>query len=203
MLDFYNCDVIILTMSESVKAYVFMGLKHCGKSTQGKIIAEKMGFPFADTDVLVEQNMGMSARDIYAKKGVVAFTLAEQAACESIAEQYAEKSVIVASGGGICDNPPALYALKSIGPFVFINLDINYCISRVECKITQDQFGNFQNAPGYVLAKNPKTPQDVHDILFQKFKDRIDQYRHIADIVIDIHNASVEQNTDEITRVLF
>lgn len=179
-----------------------MGLKHCGKSTQGKLIAEQLNLPFVDTDVLVEQQQQMSPRDIYAKKGVVAFTLAEQEACEKIREQYAGKSVVIAAGGGICDNPPALHALKDVGDFVFLNLDRDYCISRVQNNITQNEFGNFVNAPAYVLDLNPKTMADVHKILVEKFQSRIDQYLHIADIVINLSKATIEQNTSEILRVL-
>lgn len=190
-------------MSESIKSYVFMGLKHCGKSTQGKIIAEKVGVPFVDSDVLIEQQMQMTARDIYAKKGVVAYTLGEEKACETIRDTYAGKSVIVAAGGGICDNPPALTFLREVGPFVFINLDIDYAISRVESRISQDKFGNWSNLPAYVIAHNPKNMNDVHEVLFNKFKSRIDQYAHIADIIVPISKASIEQNTDEIMRALF
>lgn len=190
-------------MSEPIKSYVLMGLKHCGKSTQGKIISERVGLPFVDTDVLIEQEKGMTAREIYAKEGVVSFTLAEQKACEDIARDYAGKSVIIAAGGGICDNPPGLNALREIGPFVFINLDINYCISRVESKIVQDQFGNWKNAPAYVLAHDPQNMTEVHNILVEKFRNRINQYLHIADIVIPISPASIEVNTEEIMKALF
>lgn len=180
-----------------------MGLKHCGKSTQGKIISEKVGLPFVDTDLVIEQEKQMTAREIYAKEGVVSFTLAEQKACEDIAQNYAGQSVIVAAGGGICDNPPGLTFLREIGPFVFLNLDINYCISRVESKIIHDPFGNWKNAPAYVMAKDPKNMAEVHDILFEKFRNRINQYLNIADIVVPISAAAIEVNTDEIMKALF
>lgn len=190
-------------MSDSNKSYVFMGLKHCGKSTQGKIISERFGIPFADTDVLIEQEKQMTAREIYAKEGVVSYTLAEQEACETIVRDYAGKSVIVAAGGGICDNPPGLTALREIGPFVFLNLDINYCVSRVESKITQNEFGTWINAPAYVLAHSPKSIVEIHQILMEKFRNRINQYLNIADIVVPISAAPIEINTEEILKALF
>ena len=190
-------------MSEPVKAYILMGLKHCGKSTQAKIIAEKTGIPFVDTDVMIEQKMQMSARDIYKKKGVGAYAVAEEEACTTIAENYTGKSVIVAAGGGICDNPPALNALRSVGNFVFLNLDIEYLISRVENRIKMVKPGVFENAPAYVLSRFPHTMDDVHQILVQKFQDRIDQYLHIADIVIHLRNEPIEGNTNQIMSALF
>ena len=38
-------------MSEGMNnSIVLMGCKHCGKSTQGKLLAEKLGVSFFDTD---------------------------------------------------------------------------------------------------------------------------------------------------------
>lgn len=190
-------------MSNSIKAYVLMGLKHCGKTTQGKIISQKYGLPFADTDELIEQEKQMTVREIYAKEGVVSYTLAEQVACETIAKEWSGKSIIVSAGGGICDNPPGLNALREIGPFVFLNLNMDYAISRVESKIKQDEAGRWINAPAYVLSKSPQNMADVHRIMVEKFKNRIDQYLHIADIVVPISPASIETNTEEILKVLF
>lgn len=190
-------------MSDTVKSYILMGLKHCGKSTQAKIIAEKQGYPCVDTDVLIEQRMQMTARDIYKKKGVGAYVIAEEEACQSIADNYAGKSVIVAAGGGICDNPPGLNALRPVGEFVFLNLDIEFAVSRVENRINMIRPGVFENAPAYVLSRDPSSLEDVHEILMQKFQDRIDQYLHIADIVIHLRNATIPENTNQIMSALF
>ncbi len=180
-----------------------MGLKHSGKSTQGKIVADMAGIPFVDTDMLIEEKMQMSAREIYAKKGAVAYVMAEQAVCEALATEYAGKNVIIAAGGGICDNPPALNALRGMGTFVFLNLDIKYSIARIENKIVMIKPGVFENAPSYVLAKNPTNLVEVHQILLDKFVDRVNQYKHIADICVDIENSSVQENSEVIYKTLF
>lgn len=190
-------------MGEVKKSYILMGLKRCGKTTQGKIIADKRGYPFVDTDALLEQKMRMTARDIYKKLGVCAYAVAEQEACEQISQQYDGKPVIVSAGGGICDNPPALNALRSVGDFVFLNMDIEYAVSRVEDKIMMIKPGYFENAPSYVLAKEPRDLEDVHNILMEKFQDRINQYMHIADIVVNLKNEPIEKCTDAIERLLF
>ncbi|MBQ1794978.1 MAG: shikimate kinase, partial [Treponema sp.] len=47
------------------KTIALMGIKHCGKSTQGKILAKKMGSDFYDTDEVIAEQTGKSPRQIY------------------------------------------------------------------------------------------------------------------------------------------
>ena len=67
-----------------MKSIVLMGIKHCGKSTQGKILAKKLELPFFDTDSLIEEMNGMTCRQIYSEKGEAAFKTAEYQACKKI-----------------------------------------------------------------------------------------------------------------------
>ena len=38
-----------------MKNIIFVGVKHCGKSTQGRLLARRLQLPFADTDELIAQ----------------------------------------------------------------------------------------------------------------------------------------------------
>ncbi|MDE6719861.1 MAG: hypothetical protein K2J68_08415 [Treponemataceae bacterium] len=60
------------------RALVFVGIKHCGKSTQGKRIASHLGLEFFDTDDLILKYEGISPREIYAKFGKEKFMEAEK-----------------------------------------------------------------------------------------------------------------------------
>ena len=46
---------------------VLMGIKHCGKSTQGRIISKKLSVPFFDTDDVILEMTGKTPRQIYTK----------------------------------------------------------------------------------------------------------------------------------------
>jgi shikimate kinase len=48
---------------------VLVGSPGAGKSTVGRRVAEKLGVPFADTDVLIEAAAGMSVSDIFVTLG--------------------------------------------------------------------------------------------------------------------------------------
>ena len=182
-------------MGEEMKdSVVLMGCKHCGKTTQGRLLAQKLGVDFFDTDDEIARIRGMDPRVLYKTKGVTEFTLAEEEACKSIIQKNGNRKIVISTGGGICDNPPALQQLRDAGIFVFLRLDIKLSIERIMAKIQEVSPGVFAGAPAYVLNENPATLDDIRAILLEKYKERFKQYESLADIVVDIKNAPKETN---------
>ena len=175
-------------------SFVLMGLKHCGKSTQGRLLAKEFGVDFFDTDDVMEELTGKPARIIYKTKGPAGFMFDEEKACEKIIMDKGDKQIIVATGGGICDNPPAITKLRELNTFVFLRLDMKFSIDRIVSKIKMDAPGKFQNLPAYIEAERPKNMNDVRVVLQRKFEERVQHYQSIADIIVDIKNASIEEN---------
>ena len=58
---------------------VLVGFMGAGKTTVGRIIAERLGQPFVDSDVLIEQRLGREIRDIFATEGEAYFRELEHA----------------------------------------------------------------------------------------------------------------------------
>lgn len=182
-------------MAKGIKnSIVLMGCKHCGKSTQGKLLAQKLGINFYDIDEEIARLKGTDVRTFYAKNGVAAFVLAEEEACQEVISKNENQALVIATGGGICDNPPALEVLRNCGTFVFLRLDIKYSVGRIMAKIEETEFGTFKNVPAYVLDENPKSLKDIENILKNKFEERYQKYQAIADVVVDIKNAPIEEN---------
>ena len=182
-------------MSEGIsKSIVLMGCKHCGKTTQGKLLAQEYGVDFFDTDDEIGRIRGVDFRTLYKTKGAGEFSLAEEEACTKIINENESRQLVIATGGGICDNPPALNALRVCDKFVFLRLDIDYSVGRVMAKIEETEFGIFKNAPAYVLDENPTSLDQIREILLKKYSDRYQQYQTIADVIVDMKNAPVEEN---------
>ena len=182
-------------MAEEMKdSIVLMGCKHCGKTTQGRLLAQKFGVDFFDTDDEIARLRGMSARVLYKTKGVAEFTLAEEEACHEIIKNNSGRKIVISTGGGICDNPPALQQLREAGTFVFLRLDINHSIDRIMAKIEEVAPGVFSGVPAYVINENPATLEDIRAILLKKYIERFKQYESLADVVVDIKNAPIEEN---------
>lgn len=175
---------------------ILFGLKHSGKSTLGKELASKLGWAFADTDHEIERVEGMSVRDLYNKKGANAFLIAEEAACKRLAAYAISKKIIISTGGGICDNPPALLHLKAVGRFVFLENDLKTSVERIVKKIGVNERGGFEGVPAFILNQNPQSIDDIKKMLCTKFTERAELYKKICDLTVKIPNASIEENTN-------
>ena len=180
---------------------VLMGIKHCGKSTQGRIISKKLSVPFFDTDDVVFEMTGKTPRQMYTELGNEGFQEAEEKACSFLLEKInssAEKNAVIATGGGICGNKKALDVLKKIGTFVFLKTPERIASFRVLREISVAQDGTLLNVPAFIAKKNPRSVADAKKIFHDFFIERECIYEQLADVVIDMSSSSKEANAAKI-----
>ncbi len=188
--------------NEKYESLILVGCKSCGKSTQGNALAKYYNTDFYDVDAVIEEMTGINPRELYAKKGVVAFMLAEEEACKKIIADAGTKKVIISTGGGICDNAPALCELKGKGRFVFLKIDTTHSVNRIMSRIEDLGDGKFSNVPAYISVKNPKSIEEIRQMLLDRFEERTHLYSNIADVIVDIKNAPQEENFKSILGAL-
>ena len=95
------------------KALIFCGIKHCGKSTLGKLAAELLNFPFCDTDELLEKEYQCSVRELFKAVGEEEFRRRESAL---LAALPGTEQVISLGGGALLkkENAPVVRALGTV-----------------------------------------------------------------------------------------
>jgi shikimate kinase len=174
------------------KNIVLMGIKHCGKSTQGKMLAEKLKIPFYDTDDVLKEISGKSAREIFASEGEQAFKEAEVKACSFIAEK--KEKCIVSTGGGICNNKEALDILHVNGIFVFLNAEESICAGRIFKKVEFTKDGKMLNLPAYIANKNPNDESEARLVFHSFYCERVKVYKSLADLTIDMADRTKTEN---------
>lgn len=76
---------------------VLTGFMGTGKSTVGRILADRLGLPFIDTDAEVERRAGRPVPDLIREAGEPAFREMERAVLRDVA---AGRDQVVATGGG-------------------------------------------------------------------------------------------------------
>lgn len=180
---------------------ILMGIKHCGKSTQGRIISKKLSVPFFDTDDVIFEMTGKTPRQIYTELGNEGFQEAEEKACSFLLEKInssAEKNAVIATGGGICGNKKALDVLKKIGTFVFLKTPERIASFRVLREISVAQDGTLLNVPAFIAKKDPRSVADAKKIFHDFFIERECIYEQLADVVIDMSSSSKEANAAKI-----
>ena len=78
---------------------ILTGFMGAGKTTVGKLLAQKLGCPFLDTDQLIQQQAGMSISRIFAEKGEETFRSLETAILKEAWTQ--EEAWVLSVGGGL------------------------------------------------------------------------------------------------------
>lgn len=180
-------------MAQKNNSYILLGIKHSGKSTQGKILAKKLNCAFYDTDEMITKTTGKTPREIYNESGAQAFMQAELDACKKIID-IGKKNAVIATGGGICDNEQAIAALRDFGKFIFLETPEQIAANRIVRKIFVDSDGIMQNLPAYIKKENPCDIMDVRKIFHAYYKRRTISYRQLADITVKMESAPVTKN---------
>jgi shikimate kinase len=85
-------------MSGEVRGIVLVGYRATGKSTVGRLVAERLARPFLDLDREVEALEGRSIRSIFLEAGELAFRELESRVIGGLADRLA--GGVVATGGG-------------------------------------------------------------------------------------------------------
>ena len=81
---------------------VLVGFMGAGKTTVGHLLSERLGLPFADSDLIIEQRSGRSVPQIFAEDGEPAFRSLEH---QVIADLLDGPALVLALGGGAAEHP--------------------------------------------------------------------------------------------------
>ena len=159
---------------------ILIGMPGAGKSTVGVLLAKCMGVAFLDTDILMQKAEGCYLHEIIAQHGVDAF--------RSIEERYLltvpPDCGVVATGGSAVYSRKAMAHLKSLGPAVYLQIDL------VPLK---DRLGNLDERG--VL----RMPGQSIDMLYD---ERCPLYERFADITVSTAGVTADQVVTQVLRQL-
>ena len=77
-----------------MKSIILIGYMGAGKSTIGKILAEKKQIPFFDTDIGIEEKQGRKISEIFRQEGEEYFRGLETDMLEELKEQKQKVGVL-------------------------------------------------------------------------------------------------------------
>ena len=135
------------------RAIVIMGMKHTGKSTVGSLLAERLGVPFYDTDGVIAERSGKTARELYDEGGAALMMENETEAVRHLAErcETTGKPCVIATGGGLADNAEAIRTLKKTGVLIYLDTPFELLFARVMESAQRDG-----RLPAFFRAAIPK-----------------------------------------------
>jgi shikimate kinase len=99
------------------KHIVLIGLPGSGKTTVGRMVAERLHAGFVDVDSVLNRKEGKPIAMIFAEKGEPAFREMERKEVEAA---LANQPAVLAPGGGWAAQPGALEAARATGYVIYL-----------------------------------------------------------------------------------
>jgi shikimate kinase len=158
---------------------VLTGFMCTGKTSVGKLLAEKLGYQFVDTDDLIEQRVGMKISDIFAVYGEPYFRDVETEVVKEVAKK---DKFVISTGGGVVLRKVNMDELRKNG--IIVNLTAK----------PETIYNRLKNQPGVrPLLNKPNPMNEIIKLLSQR-----EEYYKNCDLRIETDNFTVEQIVQQI-----
>jgi shikimate kinase len=163
------------------KHIVLVGLPGAGKSTVGKMVAERLQAGFVDIDSILVRKEGKPITMIFAEKGEPAFREMERKEVEAA---LANPPAVIVPGGGWAAQPGQLDGAKARGYFVYLKARAEVTSARAEASGTR-----------------PVTMGDDPVVKMRELYAQRDPYYAKADATVLTEAKPVDKVADEVLRL--
>jgi XRE family aerobic/anaerobic benzoate catabolism transcriptional regulator len=168
------------TQSERAQRIGLVGLRGAGKSTLGRMLAERLGYPFVELNRVVEQEYGASISMLIEMSGVSSFRRYERASLEKVIANH--EKVVIATAGGIVSSPETYALLLRRTHTVWVKAQPQEHMNRVMAQ------GDFRP-----MSENREAMSDLLAILDARSQDYAQ-----AEATLDTSGRNVEQSADDL-----
>lgn len=107
------------TSATTMKNIVLIGFMGCGKSTIGREIHHRLGYPLLELDQIIEDTLGKKITEIFREEGEAAFRDFETLQLIEISKQT-DGNNIISTGGGIVIRADNRMYLRHLGFVVWL-----------------------------------------------------------------------------------
>lgn len=148
------------------KNIVLIGMPASGKTTVGRIIAEKLSRELIDTDEMITSIAGADITTIFEKRGEEVFRDIESLAAD---RACAECGKVIATGGGVPLRAANVHSLRENGKIYFIDRPLSALIP------TED-----------------RPTASTKDAIAKRYAERYELYKSVADVTVDASGTAEE-----------
>ncbi|MGH7255685.1 MAG: shikimate kinase [Nitrospirales bacterium] len=163
---------------------VLIGYRGTGKSSAGKLLAQRLGLEVVSTDAEIVRRAGLSIPEIVQRHGWDHFRDLESDVCREVAER---DGLIIDTGGGAILRPANVACLKKTGTCVWLTARVPTIVRRI---------GGDTQRPS--LTGTRSFTEEVEEIL----REREPRYQAAADHVIETDDRPLAQVVEAILTCL-
>lgn len=98
-----------------------IGMPGSGKSAVGRIVAQRLGWSFVDTDLCIEARFGCPLQELIDRIGGEAFHRVEE---ETVLLLHPGEQTVIATGGSVVYSEAAMRHLAAISTVVFLDVPV-------------------------------------------------------------------------------
>jgi shikimate kinase len=160
-----------------------IGYRGTGKSAVGALLASRLGYHFADLDLLIETRAGKSIARIFGENGEPEFRRLES---EILAEQVRLHDRVISSGGGAILDPANRNCMRAAGPIVWLQASIPVILARL------------QHDASTAERRPPLTGTDAMTEVGTVLAQRMPLYQEIATLTLSTDERTPDQLVEEV-----
>ena len=164
------------------RSIVLVGIMGAGKTSIGRRLAARLGLPFRDADLEIEQAAGCSIAEIFSRFGEPAFRDGEK---RVIRRLLGEEPIVLAAGGGAYMDPETRAAIRGSAVSIWLRSTLPVLLRRVAHRTHRPLLN----------ADDPET------VLRRLMATRYPTYAE-ADITVDCGDEPPEATTEAVLRAL-
>ncbi|MBR6829144.1 MAG: shikimate kinase [Paludibacteraceae bacterium] len=116
-----------------------VGYMGAGKTTAGKLLAEKLGWHFVDLDEAFKEIHGLSTADYIRTYGIEDFRRKEKYVVEDLADQIPFEKIIYATGGGYPCWEDNMDCLRELGTSIYLRWKPEHLAKRLSLTDLNDR----------------------------------------------------------------
>lgn len=162
---------------------VLIGYRGTGKSHVGRLLSERLSFPYVSIDKAIVSRVGMSIPEIVKQFGWPGFRDRESL---EVREISVWDSIIIDTGGGVIERPENIECLRENGCIIWLKASVPTIVGRIEGGIDRP-----------ALTDGKSFTEEIAEVL----ERRIPLYRNAAMHEIDTDGLAPEEIAEEIVRI--
>ncbi len=168
----------------NIRRLVLTGFMGAGKTTVGRLLADRLGWEFVDLDALIEEQAGVTVPEIFAAHGEAHFRKLES---QALAGALGRNKIVLALGGGAPESLTNRLLLEQTPATATIFLDAPFATLFDRCMMQALNPGALESAAQ--ARPNLADPAAAE----ARFHTRQPIYRRLAQHTIDTASLTTEQ----------